>query len=112
MNGTDNIDQLADEITDLASQWASGDTEKLRHARRILQHSKYLEAAPMNEYIVIWAIDTEASCPRAAAEEARDAQTREGTTATVFDVKDLETGEITRVDLTLDEEYVITEGAA
>jgi hypothetical protein len=35
---------------------------------------------------VAWAIDVSADSPREAAQQARDAQTREGTTATVFEV--------------------------
>jgi hypothetical protein len=39
-----------------------------------------------HEYRVAWAIDVDADSPREAAQAARDAQTREGTIATVFEV--------------------------
>lgn len=56
----------------------------------------------MQTYKVAWEIDIEASSPKEAAEVARHYQTVEGTTATVFDVRD-ETGKLTRVDLLEDE---------
>ncbi len=95
---------LADAIAELAWHWADGSAQELRHAARILQHSNYLEGTPVNDYVVTWAFDTEATKPREAAQEARDAQIREGTWATVFDVKDIRTGEVTRVDLLADED--------
>jgi hypothetical protein len=39
-----------------------------------------------HEYRVAWAIDVDADSPREAAQAARDAQTRDATTATVFEV--------------------------
>lgn len=47
-------------------------------------------------YRIVWQFDSDAESPLAAA---RDAQTREGTTATVFEVTDTVTGETTTVDL-------------
>ncbi len=72
----------------------------------------------MNDYVVTWAIDAESmNSPREAAEYARDAQIRPGTWAVVFDVKDIRTGEITRVDLLADEDedyllYARSEGSS
>lgn len=40
----------------------------------------------MANYVVLWAIDVEACSMQEAAKLAREAQTREGTTATVFHV--------------------------
>jgi hypothetical protein len=57
-----------------------------------------------NEYLVLWAIDIEAPSPRTAAWYARDAQVREDTIATVFDVQDKITGTVTQVDLDADPE--------
>lgn len=37
-------------------------------------------------YRVVWEIDVDAACPLEAAKKAREAQLREGTTATIFDV--------------------------
>lgn len=52
----------------------------------------------MNSYFVTWTIEIDADSPREAAELAREHQTREGTSAVVFDVTD-EDGETVRVDL-------------
>jgi len=57
------------------------------------------------DYRVKWEIDAEdVSSPRSAAWFARDAQTRENTTATVFTVTDRKTGESVQVDLGDEEE--------
>lgn len=51
-------------------------------------------------YRVIWEIDVAADTPRKAAKRARRYQTREGTTAVVFDVIEHDSdGEPVRVDL-------------
>lgn len=106
-----DTDQLTEEIVALAWNWADGDNQQLAEAVRILTKTRYLEGTTMNDYLVTWAIDAESlDSPREAAQYARDAQVREGTWATVFDVKDIQTGQVTRVDLLTDEEYVITEG--
>ena len=42
----------------------------------------------MTTYRVVWEIDIEASSPEEAARQAREHQTRECTTAVVFDVFD------------------------
>lgn len=56
------------------------------------------------EYLVTWEIDAdEVDTPREAAEFARWAQTNPGTIATVFQVRDKETGETFRVDLSEEE---------
>jgi hypothetical protein len=55
------------------------------------------------DYFVVWEFDATASTPQEAARLARDAQTRPGTTATVFRVFDANGDEV-QVDLTaLDE---------
>lgn len=54
----------------------------------------------MPGYNVRWEMDVEADSPREAAERAREAQTREGTIANVFDVFDGD-GRIHRIDLDL-----------
>lgn len=52
------------------------------------------------QYLVTWTIDAfDAANPVAAARQARAAQIRPGTTATVFDVLNTATRETTRVDL-------------
>lgn len=51
------------------------------------------------DYFVVWEFDATASSPLEAARQARDAQTREGTTATAFRVFD-SNGDETQVDLT------------
>jgi hypothetical protein len=51
----------------------------------------------MTSYVVTWTIDIDADSPEDAARKARDAQTREGTIATVFYADDGTT--VTRVDL-------------
>jgi hypothetical protein len=57
----------------------------------------------MNSYVVTWEIDLEAETPEDAARQARAAQTRPDTLATVFTVTDVD-GNQTQVDLTeLDE---------
>lgn len=43
----------------------------------------------MPDYRVAWFIDVDASTPRDAAERARAAQTRPGTTAVVFEVAEV-----------------------
>jgi hypothetical protein len=58
---------------------------------------------PPSRYRVTWFIDSDAESPRAAALEAREAQTRPDTIATVFEVKDTRSGEVVCVDL-IDEE--------
>jgi hypothetical protein len=102
---------LADEIVNLALTWADGDAELLRRAERVLARTRYLVPGRKrvneneeNEYLVLWGIDSTAPSPRAAAWDARAAQVREGTTATVFDVQDKVTGVVTQVDLDADPE--------
>jgi hypothetical protein len=41
------------------------------------------------DYVVSWTIDVEADSPREAAEMARACQTRQGTTAVVFEVREV-----------------------
>lgn len=54
----------------------------------------------MPKYIVSWVIDDEDSeSPLEAARRALEAQRRPGSTATVFDVRETATGQLTRVDL-------------
>jgi hypothetical protein len=43
----------------------------------------------MPQYHIIWEIDLDADSPQAAARQAREHQTRPGTTATVFDVTEI-----------------------
>jgi hypothetical protein len=54
---------------------------------------------PPSRYHVTWIIDSDAESPRAAALEARQAQTRPGTIATVFQVEDTGSGEVICIDL-------------
>lgn len=53
----------------------------------------------MTEFYVVWETNVDADSPREAAEQARADQTRPGTWATVFDVREIRTGKTTRVDL-------------
>lgn len=58
----------------------------------------------MTDYRVTWTIDAESvNSPREAAQFARNAQVRNGTWATVFEVVDAD-GNVTRVDLLENEE--------
>lgn len=57
----------------------------------------------MKKYVVTWEIDAETDSPVDAAREAFNAMQRPGTEATVFEVKDQESGERYRVDLLEDE---------
>lgn len=60
------------------------------------------------EYKVIWVIDVTASTPLEAAKRAREAQTREDTTAVVFDVFDRKRNAARRVDLSKQEGFEVT----
>lgn len=53
----------------------------------------------MKQYRVTWTIDVWAESANEAARQARDAQMRYDTWATVFDVQDTETGEQVQIDL-------------
>jgi hypothetical protein len=52
------------------------------------------------DYFVSWEIELTAGSPVEAAKQARAAQTRRGTMATVFDVHGGDAGDAVRVDLT------------
>lgn len=53
----------------------------------------------MKQYRVTWVIEVWAESARDAAYQARDAQTRHDTIATVFDVEDKGTGNQEQIDL-------------
>lgn len=53
----------------------------------------------MPRHRVTWVIDSEQATPVEAAREALETQRKPDSTATYFEVKDLDTGEVTVVDL-------------
>ena len=53
----------------------------------------------MKQYRVTWVIEVWAESAKEAAYQARDMQTRNDTTATVFDVEDRDTGNQVQIDL-------------
>ena len=53
----------------------------------------------MPSFVVTWVIDIEADSHEAAAQKARDAQTRPDTTAVCFEIKNSKTGNTQLIDL-------------
>lgn len=53
----------------------------------------------MPSYRIIWAIDVDADTPQVAAARAWEFLHNEPTTATVFDVLNEDTGDVTTIDL-------------
>ena len=53
------------------------------------RQERVAKKAPLLMYRVTWTIDVEAMYPRAAAQKAQAAQRRRGTTATVFEVREV-----------------------
>lgn len=52
----------------------------------------------MNSYSVVWAIDIDAESPEEAAQKALQYQRDPNSTATVFNVENVETGEQSTID--------------
>ncbi len=79
-------------------QTARNDISTVIHELQQAQDAPNITPDTLN-FTVSWTIDSDAATPEAAALEARAAQCRRHTTATVFTVRDNRTGVHTTVDL-------------